>query len=115
MAEVSLVESMDDVTVVALAGRLDMAGVSAAGVRFTTLTAGRRKPTIVDPSAVEFIASLGIGMLIREAKALAKYGARTVLAALVEMVEKALRASSIDAVVPIARDLPEARGLLRPA
>jgi anti-anti-sigma factor len=115
MAEVSLVESMDDVTVVALAGRLDMAGVDAVGIRFTAMTAGRHKPTIVDLSGVEFIASLGIGMLIREAKALAKQGARTILAAPVEMVEKALRAASIDAVVPIAPDVLQARALLRPA
>ncbi len=115
MAEVSLVESMDDLTVVALAGRLDMAGVNAVGIRFTALTAGRRRPTIVDLSAVEFIASLGIGMLIREAKALAKQGARTILAAPVEMVEKALRAASIDTVVPIAPDVLQARALLRPA
>lgn len=115
MADVSLIESTEESTRVALSGRLDIAGVDAVGLRFTSLTSGKRKPTIVDLSRLEFIASIGIGMIVREAKALSLHGARMVLLEPSELVAKALRATSIDAVIPIAGDLDDAKRLLRGA
>lgn len=112
MASVHLIESTEESTRVALAGRLDIAGVDAVGLRFTSLTSGKRKPTIVDLSGVEFVASIGMGMIVREAKALSLHGARMVLLQPPDLVAKALRAASIDAVLPIAGDLDEARRLL---
>ena len=68
--ELSIIESNDTLTHVALSGRLDAVGVQQVGTRFQGVTASRGKPTIIDLSNVEFIASLGLGMLLSCARSL---------------------------------------------
>ena len=106
MADLTVIEHSDGLTHVALAGRLDVAGVDRAELKFTSHTAARKKPTIVDISQVDFIASLGIGMLISAARALASHGATMVLLSPQQEVARTLRASSIDTIIPIA-DSPD--------
>jgi len=104
-----------EITHLALLGRLDVAGMHAVDVKFHGYTAARRKPTLVDMSQVEFIASLGMGMLISCAKSLQRYGAKMVLLDPPAPVEEALKAVGIDQVIPIAHGLDDALRLLRPA
>jgi anti-anti-sigma factor len=108
MAEVRVVETSDCLTHVALDGRLDVQGVDAVELRFTAHTVARRKPTIVDLSGVSFLASLGIGMLLRAAKTLQIHKAGLVVLAPQPLVERTLRASSLDHVIPIVADRDEA-------
>jgi anti-anti-sigma factor len=112
MAELTVIEHSDTLTHVALDGRLDAAGVGRVELRFTSHVAARRKPTIVDVSSVEFIASLGIGMLISTARTLAAHGVTIVLLSPQREVAKMLRASSIDTIIPFADSRDEALGLL---
>ena len=104
-----------EITHLALLGRLDVAGMHAVDVKFHGYTAARRKPTLVDMSEVEFIASLGMGMLISCAKSLQRYGAKMVLLDPPAQVEEALKAVGIDQVIPIIHGLDDALRLLRPA
>lgn len=104
-----------DVTRVALAGRLDIEGVGAVEVKFLAATAAHRRPSVVDLSAVTFIGSLGIGMLVGSAKSLARHGARMVLLDPQPLVERTLVASSVPAVIPIAHGIEEAHELLAAA
>jgi len=104
---------MDEVlTHLALAGKLDAAGIQGNDIRFSGYTAARRKPTLVDLSQVEFIASLGVGMLVACAKALQRHGAKMVLLNPSEPVEKVLTTLGIDQVIPIAHSLDEGLSLL---
>jgi hypothetical protein len=48
------------ITHLALVGRLDVAGMHKVDIKFHGYTAARRKPTLVDLSQLEFIASLGM-------------------------------------------------------
>jgi anti-anti-sigma factor len=100
------------VTHLALSGRLDAGGLQGKDVKFTGLTAARRLPTLIDLSRVEFIGSLGVGMLISCAKALQRHGARLVLLNPSEPVQTVLRTLGIDQVIPIAGDLDEGLRLL---
>jgi anti-anti-sigma factor len=59
---------------IALVGRLDMQSSLAIDTRFTALTATGTGPVLVDMSGVEFIASIGIRLLLSNAKALAQAG-----------------------------------------
>jgi anti-sigma B factor antagonist len=104
-----------EITHLALVGKLDVAGLHAVDVKFHGYTAARRKPTLVDMSQVEFIASLGMGMLISCAKSLQRYGAKMVLLNPTAPVEEAMKAVGIDQVIPIAQGLDDALRLLRPA
>ena len=112
MAELSVVASTDDLTHVALSGSLDVQGVQELELKLSSHTAARRRPAIVDLSAVDFVGSLGIGMLIANARALRGHGAGMALLRPQEKVEHLLRASSIDSLIPIASTVDEALRLL---
>ncbi len=108
MAELKVIEETDDRTHVALAGRLDIMGVQDVELSFTSHVVSRRYPAIVDMSQVDFIASIGIGMLVRVAKGLQAHGAPLVLLAPQKTVREVLELSKIDQVIPVASDLDEA-------
>lgn len=110
--QITQVRLDDEVTHLALSGKLDAAGLQGTDIKFTGFTAARRKPTLVDLSQVEFIASLGVGMLVSCAKTLQRHGAKMVLLNPSGPVEKVLRTLGIDQVIPIARDLDEGLRLL---
>lgn len=112
MAEFRVIDLHDERTEVALAGRLDLQGVNEVTGRFETTVGARRKPAVVDLSGVEFIASLGIGMLTGAAKSLRAHGHAMVMIVPEGLVEQTLRAASIDAVIPIAADREAALALL---
>jgi len=101
-----------DITHLALIGKLDAAGMQGNDIRFSGFTAARRRPTLVDLSQLEFIASLGVGMLISSAKALQRHGAKMVLLSPSDSVEKVLKTLGIDQVIPIAHSLDEGLRLL---
>jgi anti-anti-sigma factor len=74
MAEVVLVEAAETFTHVAVRGKLDVGGVGAVDLKLTSHVVARRKPAIVDFGDVEFISSLGIGMLVTIAKSMRTHG-----------------------------------------
>ena len=102
--EVTVIESTDGFTRVAIHGHLDVAGVGAATIVFDRDVVTRRHPTIVDLSDVAFIASLGMGLLVAAAKALHRHGAQLVLLAPQALVADSLRTAGLDGVLPIAND-----------
>src|SRR5262245_41602985 len=69
----------DGITQIALAGRLDLAGLHAVDIKFHGYTASRRKHAIVDLSKLDYISSLGLGMFISCAKSLERHQARMVI------------------------------------
>lgn len=64
MTDISLVEAAGAFTLVAIRGRLDPDGVGAVESKLTAETVARRKPAVIDLVEVDFIGSIGIGMLI---------------------------------------------------
>jgi anti-sigma B factor antagonist len=111
VARINVIERSEKLTHVALDGRLDIAGVDKVGLPFTTLVVARKVPAIVDMSGVEFVVSIGIGMLVSAARALRSHGATMVLFAPREGVAHVLRLASIDKAIPIAKTKDEALAL----
>ncbi|MEW5722942.1 MAG: STAS domain-containing protein [Thermodesulfobacteriota bacterium] len=106
--ELRILRADDEVTHLALAGRLDMVGVHEIRERFNRETVGRGRPVVLDLSEVTFTASLGIEMLILTSKALGALGVGMVALRPQEMVEKVLRITGIEEIIPITRDPDEA-------
>jgi anti-sigma B factor antagonist len=102
----------DAITNVALEGRLDVAGLHEVDIRFHALTAARSKPAIVDLTHLEFIGSLGMGMLISCAQSLHRKGHKMVLYGAAGVVDTALRTAGIDQAIPMAPDADQARALV---
>lgn len=119
--EMTILERDDDITHVALAGRLDTTGAEEINQRFSEATAAKKRPTIVDLSEIDFMASRGIGLLFAQSKKLKKAGRKLVILKPQELVEGVLTSSKMDKVMPIAHDLDQAiqiakgeEGLARP-
>jgi anti-sigma B factor antagonist len=91
-----------------LSGRLDIAGVQDIELKFTVCTSARRKPVIVDLSEVNLITSMGLGMLITNAKTLQAQGIPFILLNPQPPVEKVLMMSGLQDLLPIERDLTSA-------
>jgi anti-anti-sigma factor len=95
------------VTKVNLTGRLDIGGTQEIDAQFNAL-AGAQRALIVDLTQVDFIASLGLRLLIVGARTVRRLGGRMVLFRPPIAVEAALISSGTDNVVPIWRNLDEA-------
>ena len=99
-------------THVRLSGSLDIAGTGSLSVKFIASTAAKRQHVLVDMSAVDFVSSIGLGMLMQVSRALAPEGKRVVLVAPSAAVAGVVRTSRLDAVMPIAGSLDAARILI---
>ena len=95
------------VTKANLTGRLDIGGSQEIDLAFNAL-AGSQRALIIDLSQVDFIASLGLRLLIVGARTMQRKGGRMVLLAPPIAVEAVLISSGTDNVVPIWRHLDDA-------
>lgn len=111
--ELAVHERKDDITHIALAGRLDATEIEQVGERLSHITATRQQPTIIDLSGIEYISSLGIGLLVANAKRVKIAGHKLVLLKPQPMVEEVLRSAKMHKVMPIAHLLEEAVRLLQ--
>ncbi len=102
-------ESFEDgVRKISLAGRMDILGTQQIDMKFTGLTANQRS-VIVDMSAVEFPASIGIRTLLLSAKAVSSRNGKMVMLNPAPHVVKVLEMAGIDTLIPICTSLEEAR------
>lgn len=90
-----------------LFGRLDIGGSQEIDLPFNALV-GSQRALIVDLSHVDFIASMGLRLLIIGGRTVAHKGGRMVLLAPPIAVEAVLISSGTDNVVPIWRRLEDA-------
>ena len=72
--DLKIIEQSDSLTHVALIGSLDIEGTQQVELKFNAATAAQKQATIVDISGLEFIASMGMGMLLSSAQALKREG-----------------------------------------
>ena len=108
-------EQMNDGTMkINLLGRLDILGTNAIDLRFTSLTATRKANVIVDLSGVDFLASMGVRLLLSNAKALASRGGKMVICKPDPMVRKVLETTGTDAIIPLYDDVDSAHQALKP-
>lgn len=104
--KLEVVEQDHGVLHVVLAGRLDVDGALAIDDQFKDAVAGKKR-VVVDLAGVEYLASLGIRTLVSGAKMASNIGGKLVVLAPQRNVEKVLRDSNIDTLIPIIRDPSE--------
>jgi len=102
MAEIVVIEANNALTHVALRGRLDVTGVEDVELELTRQTVARRKPAIVDISAVDVLASIGVGMLVKNARWMHSHGLvfGVVATGLTKEILERLKVNMIFQVVP---------------
>ncbi len=104
------VDQVGSVRRVTLAGRLDADGVSAVESDFHA-AATEEPNVIVDLSAVPFLASLGIRMLVAASQDQQKLGGTLVLVSPDSNTTSFLKTTGIDQIIPVRGTADEAASL----
>lgn len=94
-------------TIVSLTGSLDLNGVQEIEMDFARITSANNN-IIVDLSGLEFIASLGMRMLLSSAKKLNAGGLKMVVINPEPVVKEALDTVGLFSVIPLAESETEA-------
>jgi anti-anti-sigma factor len=95
-----------------LAGRLDIAGTDVISVPLAALAATDNRRVILDLSAVEFLASIGVRVILQNARAHHLRGGSLVLLAPSPLILEVLETAGVRHVVPIVPDLASAQSAL---
>lgn len=95
------------VMVIALTGRLDIAGAAEIEAAFAA-AAKEAQVAVVDLGGVGFLASIGIRLLLANAKALSRRDAHMILFGCDMQVEKVLRSTGVDQLIAIVTTREEA-------
>ena len=95
------------ITRVLLEGNFGIEGAAAIDLQMNVI-AGMHRDIMVDLQKVSFIGSMGLRALVSPARAIKSRGGRMVLFGPNEMVEKVLRMSGIDTMIPVHHDLQAA-------
>jgi anti-sigma B factor antagonist len=102
-----------NVTKVVLSGRIDVAGAHEIDMPMS-IVAGSRKAVVIDLSAVEFLASMGLRSIVVCAKSIGSKRGKAVLLAPQPQVEEVITVSGIDQLIPICRNEAEAIAAVAP-
>lgn len=96
-----------------LSGRLDLKGTQEVEKEFNAQVGALKQSVIVNLANVNYIASVGIRLLLGNVKALTPAHAKMVILKPQEMVDTVLKMAGLDAVIPIEQDLETALEMLK--
>ena len=115
MATITHEDVGEDLRRIVITGRLDTPGTNEISAELRELAEAQKRAVIVDLSYVEFAASIAIGQLILNAKAVkARGGHLVVIASPYSAVMISLQTTGIDKVIPVFQSATEAHvGALR--
>lgn len=105
-------ELENKIRLIKMIGKLDITGVGAIEAKFTDYCAGENPRVLVDLSDIEFLASIGIRLLILNAKSISGRGGRMVLLNPSPEVRSVLEITGIPAIIPIYDGLESAKTVL---
>jgi anti-anti-sigma factor len=102
-----------NVTKVVLSGRIDIAGARDLELPLSVV-AGSRRAVVIDLSAVEFMASLGLRGIVISAKSIVSKRGKIVLLSPRPNVLEVIMITGIDELIPIYQDEAEAIAAVLP-
>ena len=102
--QMSLGELGESALCVALQGRLDTAGVAKIEAGFAAAVAEGQRDAAVDLSAVTFLSSMGVRMIISNARAQRAKGHLFVLFGSQPVVQSTLDMVALDQIIPVVAD-----------
>jgi anti-anti-sigma factor len=100
---ISILDLDGNVTKVVLSGRIDIAGARDIEMPMAVV-AGSRRAVVVDLSAVDFMASLGLRGIVLSAKSIISKRGKIVLLLPQPQVEEVITTTGIHELIPIYHD-----------
>jgi len=110
--ELSFSESSNGITLLELQGRMDIMGVNEIETKFAAYCSGENVRVIVDMSGVDYLASIGIRLLITNAKSLKSRNGKMVILNPVPDVLSVLEITDIPAIIPVYSNRESAEAVL---
>lgn len=110
--EISLAELASGAPCVVLQGRLDTPGVDRIEAAFSAAVTNAARSVVVNLSAVTFLSSMGVRMIIAAAKTQRAQGRKLVMFGAQPIVLQTLKMVGLDQIIPIAPDAEQAQALL---
>lgn len=110
--ELQYSELVGNIRVLKLIGSLDINGVGRIETKFAGYGAGENPRVIVDMSGVTFVSSIGIRLLIINAKSIASRGGRMVLLSPIPEVRSLLEVTGMAHVIPMYDSLESAQAVV---
>jgi anti-anti-sigma factor len=110
--ELQFNEMENSIRQIKLTGRLDIIGTGEIEIKFAGYCAGQKVRVIVDLSGVDFLASIGIRLLVLTAKSVANRGGRMVLLNPDPNVHNVLDLAGIPSIIPIYSEFESAEAVL---
>jgi anti-anti-sigma factor len=107
----TVVDLENGLTRLAVSGRMDIEGSLAVDPVFAQVAEEKTK-VVADISNLTFLASLGLRTLVRSCKTLAAKGGNLVLLGAQPGVEKVLKTSGVNTIIPVVADMSEAEDIL---
>jgi anti-sigma B factor antagonist len=92
-----------DVLKVTLAGSFDIAGAGEIDMPFAVISGSRRK-VVVDFTGVDFLASIGVRVLVKAARAIGNKGGKMALYGANEAARKVLASTGADTIISVTDD-----------
>ena len=102
-------ELSENTVLIKLAGRLDIIGTGEIETRFAGYCAVNNSRVLVDLSGVDFLASIGIRLLVINAKSVANRGGKMFILRPSPDVRNVLDLSGIPPIIPIYDSLESAQ------
>lgn len=102
----------NSIRLIKLTGRLDIMGVNEVELKFTAYCSGENPRVIVDLSEVDYLASIGIRLLMLNAKSIASRGGKIVIISPIPEVQNVLEITGIPSIIPIYSQLESAESVL---
>lgn len=100
------------ITLITLIGRLDIMGVNKIETKFAAYCAGEIPRVLVDMSGVDFLASIGIRLLVTNAKSLRSRNGKMALLNPTPDVMNVLEITDIPSIIPVYSKLESAEAVL---
>jgi anti-sigma B factor antagonist len=92
-----------DVLKVTLAGSFDIAGAGEVDMPFAVISGARRK-VVVDFGDVDFLASIGVRVLVKAARSIGSKGGKMALYGANEAARKVLASTGADTLIVVTDD-----------
>lgn len=110
--ELQYSEQNNGIRLIKLSGRLDIFGTGAIETKFAGYCAGENLRVAVDLTEVDFLASIGIRMLMLTAKSIASRAGKLALINPTSDVKGVLDITGITGIIPIYESLESAEAAL---
>ncbi len=110
--EIHVSEIDNGIGLIKLVGTLDVIGTGEIETKFSGYCSGDKVRVVVDLADVDFLASIGIRMLVTTAKSVASRGGKMVLLNPTSDVRGVLEVTGIPAIIPIYSQLESAETVL---